>query len=40
VFEPFLNFGFVKMNSEKTEKIYFFNEGKISAQIALKPTIG
>ena len=36
IFEPFLNLGFVKMNSEKTEKIFFLNEGKIPAKVALK----
>ena len=28
------------MNSEKTEKIFFFNEGKIPANISLKTTLG
>ena len=28
------------MNKEKTEKIYFFNEGKIPASISLKTTLG
>jgi hypothetical protein len=36
LFEPFLNLGFVKMNSQKTEKIYFLNEGKIPAKVTLK----
>ena len=28
IFEPFINFGFVKMGKEKTEEVYFKNEGK------------
>jgi len=28
VFEPFLNLGFVKVGKEKSDKIFFKNEGK------------
>jgi hypothetical protein len=28
IFEPFINFGFVKLGREKTEDVYFKNEGK------------
>ena len=28
IFEPFINFGFVKLGRDKTEEVYFKNEGK------------
>ena len=36
IFEPFLNFGFVKTGSEKTEVVAFKNEGKTLGKIELK----
>jgi len=36
IFEPFLNFGFVKTGSEKVETVAFKNEGKTIGKIELK----
>lgn len=36
LFEPFLNFGFVKIGQEKSELIRFKNEGKINGKIEIK----
>ncbi len=36
IFEPFINFGFVKTGTEKTEKVFFKNEGKTNGKIELK----
>ncbi|EWS70940.1 flagellar associated protein, putative (macronuclear) [Tetrahymena thermophila SB210] len=36
VFEPFINFGFVKVQQQKQEKIFFKNEGSVAAKVELK----
>ena len=36
IFEPFINFGFVKTGTEKIEKVFFKNEGKTTGKIELK----
>lgn len=36
IFEPFLNFGFVKMGRDKVEELFFKNEGKLPAKVNLK----
>lgn len=36
IFEPFVNFGFVKMGREKTESVFFKNEGKMASKVILK----
>lgn len=36
IFEPFLNFGFVKTGAEKVESIGFKNEGKTAGRVELK----
>ena len=36
VFEPFINFGFVKMGKQGTEKCKFKNEGKLKTEVVLK----
>ena len=33
IFEPFINFGFIKVNKPSVETISFFNEGKAPAKV-------
>ena len=35
-FEPFINFGFVKVNMEKEEFVSFKNEGKVEGKVELR----
>lgn len=36
IYEPFINLGFVRVGKEKSDKIYFKNEGKASGKVELK----